>query len=161
MNIIHLLWVYKKKFFRFKQSKRMEIYKTWMDKKSIRFKSLLWSELFISIPSFFVCGKITSRGRNWWERFLCSIYIFPHTFLDLVKFPDKILMSIPQKLLQLSKDPSSHFRWENVYLQNQNNTFALASLAASASLAIALWSWTGKRASFLKTGKKHISQINF
>ena len=94
MNIINFLWVYKKKFFRFKQSKRMEIYKTWMDKKSITFKSLLWSELFISIPSYFVCGKITSRGRNWWERFLCSIYIFPHTFLDLVKFPDKILMSI-------------------------------------------------------------------
>ena len=31
---------------------------------------------------------------------------------------------------------------------------ALASLAASASAAMALWSWTGSRASFLKCSKE-------
>ena len=46
-------------------------------------------------------------------------------------------------------------------LFTKKNTFALASLAASASLAIALWSWTGKRASFLKTEKNENCQINF
>ena len=47
-----------------------------------------------------------------------------------------------------------------MFIYKKKNTFALASLAASASLAMALWSWTGKRASFLKTEKQHISQIN-
>ena len=43
---------------------------------------------------------------------------------------------------------------------DDDHTFALASLAASASAAIALWSWIGNRASLLRSVKIVNVKIN-